>query len=496
MAARPLPARPDLGQYKKQAKALVKAWKAGDAAALARIREHHPRWGASAAADRQHARFTLADAQFVIAREHGFDSWATFAAHVASVAGRVAPKDIWLRAEEAVVAGDVGTLDALLRDHGGMLRAGPVQSTWWGGIAPDYSTGDAGAIIAREHGFDSWGQFSAFAEASSRPDSPVAQFEASADAVVTGDEPALERLLHANPDLVRARSARRHRSTLLHYVGANGVEGFRQRTPKNAVRVAERLLDAGADVDATADLYGGGSTTLGLAATSIHPATAGVQEELLALLLTRGASVGGATGAEAWSSLINGCHANGRGQAAQFLAGRAPSLNLEAAAGVGRLDLVRTFFTADGSLGAHATAQQMKDGFAWACEFGRAPVVEFLLERGIDVATRLRHHGQTGLHWAACGGHPDTVRVLLQRRAPVNARDEAFAGTPLGWALYAWAGDQAPAGSSRYYDVVRLLVAVGGTVGDDWLAEAERGLPIVKKIEEDPRMRAALGRGR
>jgi hypothetical protein len=46
--------------------------------------------------------------------------------------------------------------------------------------------------------------------------------------------PTLERLLHAHPDLIRARSTRTHYSTLLRYVGANGVAGFRERTPQNA----------------------------------------------------------------------------------------------------------------------------------------------------------------------------------------------------------------------------------------------------------------------
>ena len=43
MPAQELPARPNLDQYKKQAKELVKAAKAGDARAFALMREHHPR---------------------------------------------------------------------------------------------------------------------------------------------------------------------------------------------------------------------------------------------------------------------------------------------------------------------------------------------------------------------------------------------------------------------------------------------------------------------
>jgi len=53
----------------------------------------------------------------------------------------------------------------------------------------------------------------------------------------------------------------------------------------------ELLLDAGAEIDATANVYGGGATTLGLAATSVHPERAGVQEALLQTLLDHGAVI-------------------------------------------------------------------------------------------------------------------------------------------------------------------------------------------------------------
>jgi hypothetical protein len=67
------------------------------------------------------------------------------------------------------------------------------------------------------------------------------------------------------------RSMREHGAGLLHYVSANEVEGYRQRTPRNIVEISELLLKAGADVRAAANVYGRGSTTLGLTATSLHP---------------------------------------------------------------------------------------------------------------------------------------------------------------------------------------------------------------------------------
>lgn len=309
----------------------------------------------------------------------------------------------------------------------------------------------------------------------------VSNFEAAVDAIVDGDAAGLEELLRQDPNLVRARSIREHRSTLLHYVSANGVEDFRQKTPKNIVQIAKLLLNAGADVNAESEAYGGRSTTLGLTATSVHPENAGVQLELLEVLIAHGARIDGHNG----ESAVNACLANGRGKAAEFLANRGARLDLEGSAGVGRLDLVSSFFNEDGSLKPGGTAEQMKDGFTWACEFGRTRVVDFLLQRGVEIDAKLKHHGQTGLHWAASGGHVETVELLVRRGAPVNIRDEAFGGTPLGWALYGWSNLPDGYGRESYYETVAVLVRAGAKPNGarDYFSG---------RIDSDPSMRAAL----
>jgi ankyrin repeat protein len=187
-------------------------------------------------------------------------------------------------------------------------------------------------------------------------------------------------------------------------------------------------------------------------------------------------------------SIVNGCLANGRGEAAEYLASRGAKLDLESASGVGRLDVVKSFFNADGTLTSNATVAQMRDGFTWACEFGRATVVAFLLDNGIDVAAKfVRNHGQTGLHWAAYGAHVDTVKLLLKRGAPLDPEDDSFGGTPLSWALHAW-GNEPQAPPDRYYAVVQLLVSAGATVRPEWLEH-----PVMRA---DPKMLAALSNRR
>ena len=347
---------------------------------------------------------------------------------------------------------------------------------------------DAQFFVARCHGFASWPKFVKHIEALTRSNSGIWDFELVVDAIVNGDVSTLSKLLSDNPELVRARSTREHRSTLLHYVSANGVEDFRQKTPKNIVEIANLLLEAGADVNAESDAYGGRSTTLGLTATSCHPEEAGVQLPLMELLIERGAIIDGPDG----GSAVVSCLRNGRGEAAEFLAKRGARLDLEGAAGVGRLDIVGSFFNEDGSLRPPATPKQMKDGFAWACEFGRTAVVDFLLEKGMEVDGKLPHNGQTGLHWAACGGHANTVKLLLERGAPVDAKDESFGGTPLGWALYAW-GNAPDTVERGHYEAIALLIRAGARLDSQWFeGDDEDRQRTVRKLRRDPRMQAAL----
>src|SRR6476661_5291608 len=108
MPTRDLPARPNLEQYKKQAKELVKAFRAGDDAAEQRVREHHPHPARDT--------FELADAQLVIAREHGQESWPKFRQLIERASDRV-PAAAWKTAEDAIVAGDVAALERVLREY-------------------------------------------------------------------------------------------------------------------------------------------------------------------------------------------------------------------------------------------------------------------------------------------------------------------------------------------------------------------------------------------
>src|SRR5687768_4838178 len=213
----PLPPRPDLAQYRKRAKGLVSAARSGGDTA---VREWAAEW-------------------------------------IESLRALLEPVTPFVQAScDRAVAG----IEKRVRRHSN---------------GEPLTLATAQFMIAQAHGFASWADLSRHVERIGRDPQSV-PFEAAADAIVGGELQLLEALLAKHPELILARSARVHRATLLHYVAANGVEDFRQKTPANAVAVARLLLESGAEVDALAETYGGGplQTTLNLLVSSVHPAAA------------------------------------------------------------------------------------------------------------------------------------------------------------------------------------------------------------------------------
>lgn len=333
-------------------------------------------------------------------------------------------------------------------------------------------------VLARSHGFESWTKFAKHLEALARAHTPISNFERAAEAIITGDLKTLESLLRKNPALIRARSTRERRATLLHYVSANGVEGYRQKTPPNAAAIANLLLDAGADVNSTADVYGGGATTLMLAATSSHPDEAGVQGALLEVLLEHGASLDQKD--DRGTGTISACLANGRPRAAKFLADRGAELDLEAAAGLGLLEQAQTFFDSKGILIAPATRSQLERGFLWACEYGHSQVAEFLLDRGVNIQADAST-GQTALHFAVLGAHPETICLLLAHGANLETKN-SYGGTALGQALWCAANIK----DIDYLPVIEVLINAGSKIEEgtsEWISRQKELPPqLAEKI--------------
>jgi ankyrin repeat protein len=124
MDTKPLPASPSLEQYKKQAKELLKAYRSADIEAIRRVKTNHPRFQKLSEPSFQITKFSLADAQLVIAREHGFESWVKFAQRIevmnSQAAAGVDPVAAFI--EAAIWHGALESAEAILAAHPEIAR--------------------------------------------------------------------------------------------------------------------------------------------------------------------------------------------------------------------------------------------------------------------------------------------------------------------------------------------------------------------------------------
>ncbi|NKB65632.1 MAG: hypothetical protein GKR89_01105 [Candidatus Latescibacteria bacterium] len=115
MSARHLPAHPNLTNLRNRAKQLLKAHQAGDSEAWARWRRL-PQFEKFTDAELQSAPVLLADAQSVIAREYGFDSWRHLKHHIET-------PDVLKALDRAIDAIDIGQVRRLLQGSPELVHA-------------------------------------------------------------------------------------------------------------------------------------------------------------------------------------------------------------------------------------------------------------------------------------------------------------------------------------------------------------------------------------
>lgn len=486
---RTLPARPDLGQQKKLAKELLRAFRAGDREAVARMRAALP----------DKTELSLADAQFVLAREYGFRSWRELVERIEQATADAKPP--LERFREAVQRGDARQVRSLLRDHAD-VRA-QVD-------APIFAFDSPALVVASDE----------------HPDVVDALLEFGADPNRRSDwwaggfhplhllrGAAAERLLAAGAVPDACAAANLDRADLLAEMLARDPARVHERggdgqTPLHFARshtVADLLIDAGADVEARDVDHratpaqwmigdGAGSPRFALAR---HLVERGASADIF-LAAALGLTARARAMLEADPSLLRqrtseGEYAPKPPSAAHIyewtIGGhRSP---LHAAAKFGQLETLAAmerFATPvdrllvachRGDAGAAQAVIAEHPGIverlgplergaltdeAWAAN---APAVALMLDLGFDpgAVSLATHDGGTALHCAAWQGSAACVAAILRHeagRALLEVRDLRHHGTPLHWCGHGSVHRGNPHG--EYAEIARMLIDAGAVV--------------------------------
>jgi hypothetical protein len=394
---------------------------------------------------RARERFGLTDAQYVIASEHGFRSWAEFGRFVMSTrptrrVGRIGSVGSLRAYDERVHALAEalrrGEAEAIERLRAHVPRLADVSDEQL--AAHELPLRDTRLVVAHEYGFPTWSELVYYVEKANREYAeglePGRDLAAALDAIRRGDPDRLRALLAADPALLEQRY-RGHR--LLEAVAQPDVFGERLGVELGVERrCVEVLIEAGAELE----------VPLVLAACFNRV-------ELIELLLAHGADL---ETTEIWgiTPLVSALY-HGARNAADLLSSLALiPYALWVAAASGHDELLDHFFDDHGALRPEAAAHRpnladvgwppgpspgdaqeviVAEAFVESCHNGRERSVAWLLEKGVSVDAR-PYLGLTGLHLAVQSGYLHLVELLVERGADLTLRDEIHDATPLQWA--------------------------------------------------------------
>ena len=484
---RTLPRRPDLAQQGKQAKELLERFVEGDAESRARVRAMLP--------DKR--QITLADAQFVLAREYGFVDWASLKRHIESLAE--APQSPEELAHDAFRRRDVDAIRRLLSSHPA-LRAridDPIFSFDSPAIVA-FANDPAIVDVLLEFGAD--------------PNHRSEWWAGGFHALHVATGAAAERLLAAGAVPDACAAAHLDRVDLLTEMIADDPACVHQRggdgqTPLHFAqsrRAIDLLLAAGADIDAR-DVDHRSTPAQWMLD---HTRDAG-RYELAQYLVERGATtdiflvaaLGLTDQARAMIEREPGLLElrTGRGDYGKrppsdhhiyfwtIGDGRTP---LDAAAQFGQRDTlqimmnvaspVRRFLLAcrlGDEAAARAVLREQPDvmasmrredhrAIADAAWHGDAKAVALMLDLGFDPRTP-GHDSGTALHCAAWQGSLECVRALLRHpdaRELAGIRETRYQNTPLGWCCH---GSRNGNTSRDHATIAELLLEAGAPLGRD-----------------------------
>lgn len=284
---RPLPNAPSLEFERKEAKALRRQIRAGDAAALHRVESAHP----VALRDRRPDELKLADAQHVIAREYGFTSWPRLVEYFEELERhRNAPR---YNREEHFEA----SVQSIVRRHQRGDRivalelahfvprfyARPLAEI----LATPITEDEARLVVARENQRVSWEELIERASASrARHDQRIWEatnvpYSRARIAMRDGDVDGLASILDEHPELLTPSVVDREWRMSLAGMALNFE---REAKTANARRITDLLASRGVDVQRELD-----ERLLGWSQDGARPGR-GAQPEIVRWYLDRGAN--------------------------------------------------------------------------------------------------------------------------------------------------------------------------------------------------------------
>jgi ankyrin repeat protein len=506
MTARQLPPRPNLDQLKHQAKDLVRDARAKQPAALRRFRLL-PAFASIAETELARRDLALHDAQSVIAREHGFESWKALNERVEEMTLEFsAATDQFI---EAATDGRADRAERLLALYPGIARASFHTALLLGDAAavetaiegrPDLATAPGGARGWEPLHYVCYSSVGARSEA--REEGLVA---IARRLIALGADPNLRfPWLHHDvrrPVLWGAVSVVRslRLAAALLEAGADPSDGVTLSLAAGAGNVAalDLLFAHGADVnrpwatDGSAPLYAilhwtktpdGARWLLAHGAdpdpvfaangeTPLHVVAANWDVALAKDLVDRGAAIARrrADGRTPYAV----AELNGNRTVSEWLLTQGAPAELS---DVDRLVSACSrgdFAAADAMLDAdpelrNAIGPEHYGAFYRAAERNETKALEAMLACGFDPDRPDESIGKTALHAAAMEGWPDAVQVLLRHGASVTVRDREFKAQPLIWAAE---GARTPRKDRDHASVGRLLLDAGSPV--DWQAGEE-----------------------
>src|SRR5215471_11629419 len=253
-----------------------------------------------------------------------------------------------------------------------------------------------------------------------------AKFQPAVEAIMAGDIGQLKALLAAQSSLATDRSSRSH-PTLLQCLVLDA------KNQPNQLEMAGVLIEAGAEIDDPL-----------IAAASIGNTAAAEA------LLSAGAAI---DGDGEWSPLEEALYWGNQETVAMLVRRAATVHNLRIAAGLGRIDVVESFFAPDGSLKPEAGIMSspfrrmhfeggpqnlIDNALLYACISNRIDAVEYLLKRGarINAIPPGFDYAGTALHYAALFGHRELVDLLIERGAHLDIKDSKVNALAAGWAAH------------------------------------------------------------